>query len=231
MVDHRHLEQVFRPLHSIGIGAFAGKKQGTELPEIVLREELALRIFLLDRAERRRRREQGNAAMLGDDAPKRAGIRRAHRLAFVEDGGAAMQQRRIDDVAVADHPADVGRGPVDLTRVDAVEVLHGPFQRNHVAAVVAHHAFGYSGRARSVEDVEWISRRNRHAIVDRARENDRLVAQLGPVMVAPWDESGVLLRALKDETRDRKSTRLNSSHRCISYAVFCLKKKNEYNAE
>src|SRR5437763_5351840 len=25
---------------------------------------------------------------------------------------------------------------------------------------------------------------------------------------------------------DRKSTRLNSSHRCISYAVFCLKKKN-----
>src|SRR5437879_10795447 len=27
---------------------------------------------------------------------------------------------------------------------------------------------------------------------------------------------------------DRKSTRLNSSHRCISYAVFCLKKKNVY---
>src|SRR5437764_9279094 len=27
--------------------------------------------------------------------------------------------------------------------------------------------------------------------------------------------------------RDRKTTRLNSSHRCISYAVFCLKKKKE----
>src|SRR2546426_5020168 len=27
-------------------------------------------------------------------------------------------------------------------------------------------------------------------------------------------------------TRDRKSTRLNSSHLVISYAVFCLKKKN-----
>src|SRR5207248_6041407 len=27
--------------------------------------------------------------------------------------------------------------------------------------------------------------------------------------------------------RDRKSTRLNSSHRTISYAVFCLKKKKE----
>src|SRR3712207_8142091 len=28
---------------------------------------------------------------------------------------------------------------------------------------------------------------------------------------------------------DRKSTRLNSSHANISYAVFCLKKKNELN--
>src|SRR5437879_9229242 len=27
---------------------------------------------------------------------------------------------------------------------------------------------------------------------------------------------------------DRKSTRLNSSHRCISYAVFCLKKKKKH---
>src|SRR5258708_23814871 len=29
------------------------------------------------------------------------------------------------------------------------------------------------------------------------------------------------------QTRDRKSTRLNSSHQIISYAVFCLKKKNK----
>src|SRR2546430_12649106 len=30
---------------------------------------------------------------------------------------------------------------------------------------------------------------------------------------------------------DRKSTRLNPSHSQISYAVFCLKKKNKYNTE
>src|SRR5438477_10570294 len=29
--------------------------------------------------------------------------------------------------------------------------------------------------------------------------------------------------------KDRKSTRLNSSHMSISYAVFCLKKKNKYS--
>src|SRR5437762_9889903 len=36
-------------------------------------------------------------------------------------------------------------------------------------------------------------------------------------------------RRLDTTARDRKSTRLNSSHRCISYAVFCLKKKNKKN--
>src|SRR5687768_18129221 len=34
------------------------------------------------------------------------------------------------------------------------------------------------------------------------------------------------VRAL--DAKDRKSTRLNSSHGYISYAVFCLKKKNKY---
>src|SRR5690554_7218216 len=36
-----------------------------------------------------------------------------------------------------------------------------------------------------------------------------------------------LLRELNEEQRDRKSTRLNSSHVRISYAVFCLKKKKK----
>src|SRR5437763_3827981 len=33
------------------------------------------------------------------------------------------------------------------------------------------------------------------------------------------------------KTGDRKSTRLNSSHRCISYAVFCLKKKKNQKSQ
>src|SRR5437762_8883116 len=36
------------------------------------------------------------------------------------------------------------------------------------------------------------------------------------------------LRPVVLKIGDRKSTRLNSSHRCISYAVFCLKKKKRY---
>src|SRR2546430_4834518 len=41
-----------------------------------------------------------------------------------------------------------------------------------------------------------------------------------PSAVAPW-------RRCSEE--DRKSTRLNSSHSQISYAVFCLKKKKKTN--
>src|SRR3712207_7961803 len=36
------------------------------------------------------------------------------------------------------------------------------------------------------------------------------------------------LETRAEEEADRKSTRLNSSHANISYAVFCLKKKNQY---
>src|SRR3712207_8113548 len=42
----------------------------------------------------------------------------------------------------------------------------------------------------------------------------------------PQEDPGV--KALWVLTKDRKSTRLNSSHANISYAVFCLKKKKYY---
>src|SRR2546430_9307161 len=40
---------------------------------------------------------------------------------------------------------------------------------------------------------------------------------------SPWSQAG----AVRQGGRDRKSTRLNSSHSQISYAVFCLKKKKD----
>src|ERR1039458_9916221 len=45
-----------------------------------------------------------------------------------------------------------------------------------------------------------------------------------PATSAWWPAKPPLTRA--PASRDRKSTRLNSSHLGISYAVFCLKKKN-----
>src|SRR3712207_8073647 len=43
------------------------------------------------------------------------------------------------------------------------------------------------------------------------------------------DEPARTQQRLQHRARDRKSTRLNSSHANISYAVFCLKKKNKVN--
>src|SRR5437588_7254358 len=42
-----------------------------------------------------------------------------------------------------------------------------------------------------------------------------------------WRRIRFVPLAANDGSRDRKSTRLNSSHTVISYAVFCLKKKTE----
>src|SRR2546422_3750339 len=55
--------------------------------------------------------------------------------------------------------------------------------------------------------------------------------EAGPLLRPDGEQRGVVLRlgeiGLGNPPQDRKSTRLNSSHGYISYAVFCLKKKNE----
>src|SRR5438876_5980675 len=46
---------------------------------------------------------------------------------------------------------------------------------------------------------------------------------------ATLDQGPALRRHCREAVADRKSTRLNSSHPSISYAVFCLKKKKTNN--
>src|SRR3712207_7935401 len=65
------------------------------------------------------------------------------------------------------------------------------------------------------------------ALCGRARCGLLEVASRGPA-VAPEDHVGVHVPLLS--SKDRKSTRLNSSHANISYAVFCLKKKKHSSA-
>src|SRR5437899_9271332 len=50
------------------------------------------------------------------------------------------------------------------------------------------------------------------------------VRAVGDAMVRVWGARGTTAQTFH-AARDRKSTRLNSSHLGISYAVFCLKKK------
>src|SRR5437870_10733743 len=70
------------------------------------------------------------------------------------------------------------------------------------------------------------------------RSNGTVSIRFGPHVVGRYAESGRPLEppkgrgkdgAVEAVEKDRKSTRLNSSHVAISYAVFCLKKKKTRN--
>src|SRR3712207_7634475 len=58
-----------------------------------------------------------------------------------------------------------------------------------------------------------------------AEEGGRAGEAEGVEAVGGRHDGRVARRKERDAGRDRKSTRLNSSHANISYAVFCLKKK------
>src|SRR2546430_4250542 len=59
----------------------------------------------------------------------------------------------------------------------------------------------------------------------RSRRRAREPRQVADVGVRRDDQPVQRFRVQDPDQRDRKSTRLNSSHSQISYAVFCLKKK------
>src|SRR5688572_31884801 len=81
--------------------------------------------------------------------------------------------------------------------------------------------FPYTTLFRSGEQVRLVGGR-RHAD-SMARPPGARPSSSSP---APSSERPVLARKTSS-SEDRKSTRLNSSHSQISYAVFCLKKKKK----
>src|SRR5689334_23692858 len=80
--------------------------------------------------------------------------------------------------------------------------------------------FPYTTLFRSVEQ-DSPRQPGSHPVIEAPSPTRREVARLFVPGVPTVEEPGVSHRV-----RDRKSTRLNSSHSSISYAVFCLKKKN-----
>src|SRR5437588_10694035 len=68
--------------------------------------------------------------------------------------------------------------------------------------------------------------RNGHCAVDpkKIRYGSRILLEDEELIAV---DTGPAVVSRKAARRDRKSTRLNSSHTVISYAVFCLKKKKQ----
>src|SRR5437773_9773208 len=84
-----------------------------------------------------------------------------------------------------------------------------------------------SGSSRSLH---FFPTRRSSDLSDRVENLDALVNNAGIAIAIPLEfiPLGELRRQLDVNVVDRKSTRLNSSHITISYAVFCLKKKILY---
>src|SRR3712207_7661108 len=59
----------------------------------------------------------------------------------------------------------------------------------------------------------------------------QVCSELGPGGGTPDQPTPERRNPITNLPKDRKSTRLNSSHANISYAVFCLKKKKEVNSD
>src|SRR5207244_11936743 len=70
--------------------------------------------------------------------------------------------------------------------------------------------------------LEPVRQRVQRLVIEAGAELARRAEDVGDVIVRGHEQGAVRPGAFPS---DRKSTRLNSSHQIISYAVFCLKKK------
>src|SRR5690554_7534401 len=108
----------------------------------------------------------------------------------------------------------------DVNRLfDQSALLHGlTVQNSWRTSVLVDEAHNLVDRARGMYSVELDQQR---LLRVRKTAPKALKAALDRVARA-WQR---LVREFGEQPQDRKSTRLNSSHVRISYAVFCLKKK------
>src|SRR5207244_5004151 len=156
----------------------------------------------------------------------------ARREARVDESGGYLALDRQDRARW-----DRGRIREGLAALERGLRMRQPGQYLLQAAIAALHA-----RAPSAEEVDWraiaelylaLSRLspspvveiNRAVAVAFAHGAEAGIGVLAPLLETPALERYQPLYAAQAELlmRDRKSTRLNSSHQIISYAVFCLK--------
>ena len=90
------------------------------------------------------------------------------------------------------------------------------------------------GKSATLQWPEVINGKEKHQRINWKLSSDSqrvdhkaVAADYREILEGLGEDVGDLDTVIQGHTTDRKSTRLNSSHRCISYAVFCLKKKKK----
>ena len=91
------------------------------------------------------------------------------QCSFERHGRAARDERRVHHVAVADDPADIGRGPPDIGRLQAKTPAAHAADVHLVAAMRVHGQLRLGGRAGGRKNVRWLVRFHRHAIARLSR--------------------------------------------------------------
>src|SRR5215510_219863 len=129
-------------------------------------ERCAVRAFDVVVAGTHQRPDRGGRGIEGVDAPlvdhvpeARGGRIIGHALEHQRGG--PIGQRAVKDVAVARHPADIGRAPVDVALVIVEHQLVREGDKDQIATGGVQDALRFTGRARGVEDEQRILRLHR----------------------------------------------------------------------
>ena len=183
------------PDPGLRVDRLADRAEEADRREVVLLRVLAPPLHVA--ADRGRRRVEDVDAVALDDRPPAVPIREVGH-AFVHDARRPVAERAVDDVAVAGHPADVGRAPVDRVGLDVEDVVVRRRGADEVAARRVDDPLRLRGRPARVEQVEEIL-----GIHRLARARRRVVAlvrdELVPPLVPAALHRHVVARAAEDD--------------------------------
>src|SRR2546430_13288210 len=141
----------------------------------------------------------------------------------------ASAAKKIDAVYEVPFLAHATMEPVNCTahvRGDSCE-LWAPMQIPGAAAASVASALGIPRERVKVHVTLIGGGFGRRLIQDYAVEAALISRDAGAPVQVVWTREDDIRHDFYRPAADRKSTRLNSSHSQISYAVFCLKKKND----
>src|SRR5690625_5537700 len=84
---------------------------------------------------------------------------------------------------------------------------------------------GYISQAYIENDVIEGFDKVKNQVTELTNDANSIIGDIDDLVTIPEVDESIVMDDIQE---DRKSTRLNSSHVAISYAVFCLKKKKKY---
>ena len=191
---------VLQPVPRRRVEHFARAEHALE-PRVVDAQKRSVAVAHQRAHGRGRGEDAGAAELLDDRSPVRVGLRKVER-ALEDDARAAGEQRTVDDVAVADDPADVGGRPPDVRRPQREHPAAHAVDVHLVPAVRVHRQLRPRGRARRREDEGRLVRLHGRPV---ARLSAAARQEIGPADVARLSRSGLQRPIEDDDVLDRRA--------------------------